>query len=255
MNSIIRYTIITALRDWLLLGLILMIVAAYGMSVFMGSTALVEQQEMALAYFAGSSRIIMVIGMVVFVCFHVRRLFDNREIELLLSKPISKIKFIIAYWLGLSLISFVVIAPVILIFMSLFKASSFGLFLWTSSVLCEIFLIIGFAMLASLIMRSAVSAVMSSFAFYLVCRLMGFFSAALMADHNMLASGTIGHYMSYIIKPISVMVPRLDLFAKSSWLIYGTEPGTDIWVYPVQTFVFAGVILSIAIFDFLRKEF
>jgi ABC-type transport system involved in multi-copper enzyme maturation permease subunit len=255
MHTIIRYTLLTASRDWLFIGLAIIIFMAYALSVFMGSTALVEQSHMSLAYFAGSSRLILVTGLIVFVCFHVRRSFDNREIELILSKPISRTQFVIAYWLGFAALSVVAMAPVLLVLCVFQSPDPIGLLYWSISLLLEITLVLAFALLASLIMNSAVSAVMSSFAFYLASRLMGFFVAAIDNPTSLMGSGSWGGALEFLIKVISTVIPRLDLFAKSQWLIYGVEGQQDLWVFQAQSLVFILLLLSIAVFDFKRKQF
>jgi ABC-type transport system involved in multi-copper enzyme maturation permease subunit len=228
---------------------------AYGFSVFVGTTALVEQSQMAMAYFAGSSRIILVIGMIVFVCFHVRRAFDNREVESILSKPISRTQFVVAYWLGFSLLAILVSFPAILILQLLNKPDFIGLLYWASSLILEISIIVAFTLLASLIMKSAVSSVMASFAFYLVSRLMGFFVAAMDSPTSMMGNGLINKVLQFILEIISTVIPRLDLFAKSEWLIYGVTKQNDLWIFPAQSLVFILLMLSICVFDFKRKEF
>jgi ABC-type transport system involved in multi-copper enzyme maturation permease subunit len=254
MKTIIRYTLITALRDWLFLGLILLVAMAYGLSVFTGSTALVEQSQMSIAYFAGSSRIALLVGLIVFVCFHVRRLFDNREIESMLSKPISRTQFVVAYWLGFAILAFIAVLPIIIIMLTVFSPNLFGLVYWTSSLILEISLVLAFALVSSLILRSAVSAVLASFAFYFISRLMGFFVATL-DQQSLLNSGTGGKIMGEALKALSSVIPRLDLYAKSSWLIYGVEGQMDLWVFQAQSFVFIALLLAMAVFDFKRKQF
>ena len=87
MLTTIRYLLLTALRDWLFLALPLGVIAIMGLSLFLGSTSLVEEREMALVLSAGLSRIYIMIGLILFICFHVRLSFENREIEMFLSKP------------------------------------------------------------------------------------------------------------------------------------------------------------------------
>ncbi len=255
MKTIIRYTLITALRDWLFLGLILIVGMAYGLSVFTGSTALVEQSQMSIAYFAGSSRIVLLVGLIVFVCFHVRRLFDNREIESMLSKPISRGSFVVAYWLGFVILALAAIIPVLIIMLAIYTPDPVGLAYWASSLVLEISLVLAFALVAALILNSAVSAVMASFAFYFVSRLMGFFSAALEQPTSLLTNGNTGEFLGVILKCISAIIPRLDLYAKSNWLIYGVGDQSDLWVFQAQSLVFIALLLSMAVFDFKRKQF
>lgn len=245
----------TASRDWLFIGLAAIIFMVYAFSVFVGSTALVEQSQMSLSYFAGASRLILVTGLVVFVCFHVRRLFDNREVEFILSKPISRTKFVVAYWAGFALLSIISILPAILIIAFLYSPDLTGLLYWSISLALEISLVIAFALLASLIMKSAVSSVMSSFAFYLISRLMGFFVMAADTPHSLMGGGFIGGILEKIMVAIATMIPRLDMFAKSEWLIYGTSGQSDLWVFPAQSLVYIGLLLAMAVFDFKRKQF
>jgi hypothetical protein len=255
MKTIIRYTLLTASRDWLFIGLCTMVLLAYGFSVFVGTTALVEQSQMSLAYFAGSSRIILVTGLIVFVCFHVRRAFDNREVESILSKPISRTQFVVAYWLGFSVLAILVTIPAIIIIALLNKPDLMGLVFWSASLILEISIVVAFALLASLIMKSAVSPVMSTFAFYLVSRLMGFFVSAMENPTSLMGAGKFGMLLEFTLKTISTIIPRLDLFAKSEWLIYGVANQNDLWIFPAQSLVFILLMLSVAIFDFKRKQF
>lgn len=255
MKTIIRYTLLTASRDWLFIGLAVIIFMAYSMSVFMGSTALVEQSQMSLAYFAGASRLVLVTGLIVFVCFHVRRSFENREVELILSKPISRTQFVVAYWLGFAALSVIAVIPVLLILILLNNPDIIGLLYWGVSLVLEITLTLAFAMLAALILKSAVSSVMSTFAFYLASRLMGFFTAALDNPNSLMGEGTWGRFLEYIMKIISTIIPRLDMFAKSEWLIYGVNGQNDLWIFQAQSAVYILLILAVAVFDFKRKQF
>ncbi|GEM_PF-179298 len=256
MFTIIRYILLTASRDWLFIGLFIAIAMAYGLSVFTGSTALTEQSHMALALFGGSSRAVLIVGLVVFVCFHVRRAFEQREIESLLSKPLSRTHIVIGYWIGLSLLSIIMVIPVVaMMLLALANVNLTGLFFWASSMACEITLVVAFALLSSLILSSAVTSVLATFGFYILSRLMGFFVAAMDNPGNMLGNGKLGSIMMQGLEIISTVIPRLDLYAKSEWLVYGTASATDIWIYPVQTLVFVCLLLAMAVFDFKRKEF
>ncbi len=98
MNSLIRYVLLTAVRDWLFIGLFMILIFTCFISVFLGSTALSEQAAMQLAFLVASSRMILVIGLVLFICFHIRRSFENREIEFLISRPIGRSTLLFSYF-------------------------------------------------------------------------------------------------------------------------------------------------------------
>ncbi len=255
MLPILRYTLLTARRDWLFIGLIAMLLMAYGLSVFMGSTALVEAPQTTLTYFAGTSRIILITGLILFVCFNIRRSFENREIESILSKPLSRTQFIMGYWLGFFILSALAILPLMLLMALMLQPDVSGLLLWGGSLMLEAAIIVAFALLSALILRSAVSAVMGCASFYLISRLMGFFIAAINSPTSLIGNGIGGQVTEGILQTISIIIPRLDQYAQSKWLIYGIMSQENLWVFPVQSLVFIPLVLLMAIFDLKRKQF
>lgn len=255
MLPILRYTLLTAKRDWLFIGLIIMLLMAYGLSVFMGSTALVEAQQTTLTYFAGTGRIILITGLILFICFHIRRSFENREIESLLSKPLSRAEFILGYWFGFFILAVLATLPLLLVMSILLKPDIGGLLLWGGSLILEAAIMVAFALLAALILGSAVSAVMGCAAFYLISRLIGFFIAAINNPSALMSSGIPGKIMEFVLQVISIILPRLDQYAQSKWLVYGIAEQSDIWVFPLQSLIFIPLLLFMAMYDLKRKQF
>ena len=100
MNSILKYILKNGLRDRLYLGLFISIAVAFAVSIFLGTTMLAEQNQSSIAYSLATIRTILSIGMILFVCINVSRAFENKEIEFILSKSISREKFILGYLLG-----------------------------------------------------------------------------------------------------------------------------------------------------------
>jgi ABC-type transport system involved in multi-copper enzyme maturation permease subunit len=255
MGTIIRYTLITALRDWLFIGLFVIISAAIAISMFLASTALVEQQQMAIAYAAGTSRVIVIGGLIIFVSFHVRRLFENREIEVILSRPMSRGKFVVAYWVGFVVLGIIMAFPLIIALEVLTKPNEIGLLYWGSSLILEIALIMAFALVSALILRSAVTSVLSSFGFYALARMMGFFTATIHVPTALIKSADFSRIMQFVLEAVSVVLPRLDLFGETNWLVYGLNQAENIWVYAVQSAIYIPLLLALAVFDFQRKQF
>lgn len=255
MGTIIRYTLLTALRDWLFIGLFIVVSAAIAISMFLASTALVEQQQMAIAYAAGSSRLIVIGGLIIFVSFHVRRLFDSREIEVMLSRPISRSTFVIAYWLGFVVLGVIMAIPLIIALALLTHPDMLGLAYWGSSVLLEIALVMAFALVSALILQSAVTSVLSSFGFYTLARMMGFFTATLHIPASLIKGADFNRIMQFVLEAVSVALPRLDLFGETHWLVYGLKQAENIWVYAVQSAIYIPLLLALAVYDFQRKQF
>jgi hypothetical protein len=254
MKPIIRYILITASRDWLFLGLILFILIASAISMFLGSAAISEQQLMQIAYLAGSSRIILVVGMILFTCFHIRRSFDNREIEYNLSRPISRNQFVYAYFLGFFLLATLITIPVIILLLTLFKVKFLVSLLWSLSLLFELLIMSSFAILASLILRSAVSAVLACFCFYFISRIIGFAVSTIIIPKE-LSHFSITTLMESFLKVISIFLPRLDLFAKSKWLVYQSIEMSLFNLISIQTLIYLTLILLMSLLDFRKRQF
>lgn len=255
MNTTIKYVLYTALRDWLFIGILISIATAVFLSFFLGSTVIIEKDQMLTSFASGSSRVVLIVGMIVFVCFHVRRAFENKEIELMLSRPISRATFIISYWLGFCIVSIMLLALLGLFMILFFQFHYNGLSIWLISMTFEVMLVNAFALFAAVILRSSVSAVMLSFGFYLVSRMMGLFSYVLEKNYSydMLS---IDYISQKVIWASSYLLPRLDLFSQSNWLLYGVDFSNPAWVIPIiQSLIYIPLLLSFALIDFSKKDF
>ncbi len=258
MLAIIRYTMITALRDKLFIGLLGVILLAIFVSTFLGGTALSEQYEMVISYACGSSRLILAVGMVIFVCFHVKRMFDNKEIEFILAKPISRNAFICSYWLAF-VVLVIILSLLSMAFIAIFtKPNLLGLLYWTASVICEEILIIAFAIVSALILKSAVASVMATLCFYFLSRMMGFFVAIIKQPFNLQLpelNYVFDWISQWLLQLTSTVLPRLDLFGKTKWLIYGIATEKELWIFACQSLVYIPLLLVMAMLDFNKKQF
>jgi len=251
MNSILKYILLTGIRDRLYIGLFITLIVAFSISIFLGSTALVEQQQMTASYIAGASRAILTIGMILFVCLNVGRAFENKEVEFIISKSISREQFILGYLAGFFFAAFLIFLPFIGAILLVVKANKFGLLIWSLSLLAELLIMICFSLLASLILKNSFSAIMASFAFYILSRLMGVFVLAIALPK---AVGS-ANFFPAMLKFLSVFFPRLDLFGQSSWLNYGITPTDNLKVIFWQAAIYIPLMIFMAFHDFKKKQF
>lgn len=258
--SIIRYTLLTASRDWLYVGIMFLSLIAISLSMFLGSVALSEQGYMASAFIGGGVRMIIIIGLTLFICFHVYRSFDNKEIELILTRPIGRVQFVLSYYFGFAVLALSMIVPIVICMALLAQAGLIwinynGLVCWFFSFYCEILIIMAFAFAVSLIIHSAVMAVLATFAFYFVSRLIGFFLVSVNNPASTMHSGKYGYLLEKLLDAVAYLIPRLDLFSKSEWLVYGVVDYTQFSGLLLVTLVYVPLLLVIATSDFVRKQF
>ncbi len=243
----VRYILLTAQRDSIFLGLAAAVVFGCYIAFFLGGTALDEGAQMSLVYAAGISRIIVILGLTIFIAFHIRRSFENKEIDQMIVRPISRERFIFSYWLGFSAVAFffVLFTSFILFFLS---PDLYGLVYWSLSLLCESLIIVSLAMASSLILRSTVVAVLLCIGFYVLSRMAGFLLIIVTKP------GSYGP-ANNLFKYISMLIPRMDFFSKTEWLVYGLKSWEDVHLYLGQGAIYVGLLLALAIIDFNRKQF
>ncbi len=250
MKSTVHYVVLTALRDRLLTSLLLVLLIAFGIAAFMGSTAVTEAREMTAAYAAGAARVILALGLTVFVAFHVEKLHESREIEALLSRAISREVLVLAYWMAVAAIAALIVAVISLgvIYISPSRA---GAIFWCGTLLMESLIVVAFALAAALIMERSIPAIFATGAFYALARLIGFFLG--IALHGRQAGGN--SIANPIFETIALMIPRLDLMGQTRWIIYGLDQVNLAFILPAQCIIYSALLLFTAMFDLRRKHF
>jgi ABC-type transport system involved in multi-copper enzyme maturation permease subunit len=250
----IRYILLTALRDWLFAALMLGVLACALIAHMLGGTAIIETQEMTLSYTTASARVIIMTGLIVFTCFHVRNAFDTREIDVFLSRPITRSNLVLSYWLGFAAVALLLVIPTIILVAIQGIISHQGFFFWSLSLLIECWLVVAVALFAAFTLKSAVTSVIVSMGFYVLARMMGFFIATT-GSAFLFDTQWINLILTFALKIVSMIMPRLDFFAKSDWLIYGLKNGQDLKLFTLQAFAFIPLLILATIADFRRKQF
>ncbi len=253
MISTLRYVLIIALRDKLFAGLFVFMAFALGASLFLGDSAMVEKYAASAVYAGAVSRMIIVFGLLIFISFHVQRLYDSLEIEAILSRPISRASFVISYWASFSVIAVLLAVPAVIAVSFFLPSFSYSFILWGSSIILESLIVVALGLFCSLTIRRAVNSILAGIGFYMLTRFGSLFTS--IADYNISFdnSSYFDVFMKYAIEAIAMLMPRLDLFGQTRWLIYGAD--IDISLLVVQVLIYVPLLLTAAIFDLKRKQF
>src|SRR4051812_24038337 len=107
-KPLVKYVLTAALRAKLMITLFLMILLAAAVAVFMASASVPESGSFTLVFGSGGLRFLGVTGLILFCCFYVRRSFENKEVEFLLSKPVSRLSFLCSHALAFSILAFLI---------------------------------------------------------------------------------------------------------------------------------------------------
>ena len=254
MKTILKYLLLSAIRDKLFLAIFLSIISAFAVSNLIGFTALSEEAYMQTAIFAGSAKIILIFGMVIFISFNVNKSFENKEIPFILSKDVSREMFIFSYWLGFNIISTFLLLIVMIILFAFSPVNFLGSLQWFLSLESEIMIISMFTLLSNLILQSAIFSIFLSSGFYIIAKLMGFFLDVFSSPSSNQIISFIITVSHFVLNIISSLIPRLDVFSQTKWLIYGP----DFYLFKIillQSLIFIPIIFMMAFYDFKNKQF
>jgi hypothetical protein len=251
LRPLVAYLLRSAGADRLLAVLALAIVAGAALAAFLGNAALVEQSELAIVYAATAGRYAVVVSLVLFTCFHVRRTFENREIDLLLSRPVSRFGFVLAEAATLVLLAGVGAALAGIAVEASGHPEPAALGLWTSSLMVEAAIAATAALFFALMLSSGVAAALACLGFYVLSRMIGLLGELAGAHGD---SGPEGWLADQAVFLLGLVLPRLDLFARTSWLVHGAgNDATGIGLIFGQGLVYLVLLTAAAGIDFERR--
>lgn len=250
---LIRYVLMAALRDRLVLSLGVLVAVGASLSVFLGSGAFIESGQFALVFTAGGLRFAGTVGLVLFVIFYLRRSFENKDVEFLLSRPISRTSFILSHSIAFSILA-VFLAGVIGVAVCavVVQAVGPGHGLWVFSLMMEYIIIVNAALFFAMVLQSAAGGAMAVFGLYVLSRLMG----QLLGIASVDGASSVSVFLNPIMNFISMVVPRIDLMTQTSWLVYPDAGGDVGFAFiAIQGAVYSGLLICAALIDLRRRQF
>lgn len=246
------YVLKAAVRDKMMVSFLVLVLVGISMGAFFGSAAATEADVFAMVFTAGSLRIAGVLGLILFIVFHMRRSFDTKDVDFLLTCPISRSTFLLSHSLAFTVIASVL---ALLITGSLLALNPHvwgaGFLLWAFSLFIEFIIMANVALFFSMVLPSAVSGAMSVLALYLLARLMGEFLGIIDRGINLFGFDEV----SIMMQMISLIAPRLDLFAQTSWLIYAPDAVAGYLFTLAQGVSYTFLLLAAALIDLDRRQF
>ncbi len=254
MLTMMRYVWLTAVRDRMLLGLVVLMLACYGMCVFLAGTAVLEKGAFLVTLLAGSLRLLLALGVLVFVVFHVRRSFEQKEVEVALSRPLGRATYLLGYALGLWRVVLVLWLVAALLVAFTLGAEWSGWALWAASLLTELWLLSTLALVVALMMRSAVLAVMGSLVIYSMGRL-GILLVSTAESSFSKLNHTFDTFAPVLLQAAAMLTPRLDMLAQTRWLVYGLPSQEQLGWMLLQPLIYIPLLLVLGMVDFSRRQF
>ncbi|NGZ84582.1 ABC transporter permease [Duganella aceris] len=247
--TIARYTLLEALRNRLLWLLLLMALAAVGLSGFLGELALTESRQLQAALLGAVLRLAAVFLVVTFVVTSMLREAHDQGLQLLLALPMPRAVYLFGKLAGFGALA---LLPALLFgALGLFFAPPDQAGLWALSLLGECWIVAAFALLCSLSLNQVLPALAATFCFYLLARVIG--ALQLLGHGAMGARGVGQRALETGIDGLALLLPHLDRFTRSDWLVYHDGGGADLAAIAAQTAIYVALLAAAALFDLYRK--
>jgi hypothetical protein len=250
--SIIRFTLLEAWRNrWLALciaGMILVTVVV----AFVGAMAITQRTEVMLSTAAIASRLGCIALVILMTVSAAVREAQDRTFLIVLASPVPRSGWIAARASGLALIA---AATGCMMSMPLWGLNpGWGVAAWTLSLILEAMLVALLSLTIALAIRQIAAAVLASAAFYLAARVIGV--VQMLNDRAPLETQASQVVVSGFLEVLALVLPRLDLFTLTSWVVPGgANAGIgSVAVLALQAALYCVLLVAAASFDLTRKD-
>ncbi|MGK5050549.1 ABC transporter permease subunit [Janthinobacterium sp. RB2P8] len=248
--TIARYTLLEALRSRLLWLFVLAACAAAALAGFLQQLALTESGAVQAALLAATLRLASVFLLATFIITSMAREAADRGLELLLALPMPRAAYLLGKLLGYAALAAV---PALLfgLLMALFAAPAHSA-LWALSLLGELWIVAAFSLLCTASLQQALPALAATGGFYVLARMLG--SLQLLAHGPQAGDSWQQQAMAGAIDVLALLLPRLDAFTRTDWLLYATGDWQALGRVAAQTAIYVGLLASCALCDFYRRN-
>ena len=256
-QSILRTTLVEAIRNRLLWLAVIVIAAALGLAQFLNQVAITESLEIQASLVAALLRVAAVFMVVTFVITSVVRESNDKVTELILSQAVPRSAYFFGRLAGVVAVAgFFVVAMVLALLFGLplaFFAPPARLASWTLSLACELLVMVSVSLFCVLSLTQVLSAFAATSAFYLLSRSM--------AAMQLIASAPIGEHgiadqiVALIVNAIAIILPSLDRMTQTSWLVEAAPSSQVLGALVLQSALYVVLIASAALFDLYRKNY
>ena len=246
--TIARFSLLEAVRGkiiWIMVSLLLL---SLMLSLFIGETTLTETRETQVALMAGFLRLSSVMVIIFFVVSSISRDFQDKSVELLFSISMPRYQVFLGKFFGFGLValSAAIIFSAGLIFYSDISVVLF----WALSLWCELTLVALISLIFILSLEHVAMSLVASIGAY---ALMRFMPAIQSMGDGPFQDSVFNQLMNKILDLIDLLLPRLDHFAQSSWLVKGAAAEIDVVYFLLEFVLFVCLFVVVGVIDLKRK--
>ena len=249
--AIARYTILEAWRNrsiWLLSGMVILAVLA---SLFVRQQAITESDRVQAAFLASTTRLGSVFLLAITVLQGSVREFHDKVLELMLSLDLPRSAYLAGKFLGYALLAASYAAIVSLPLLAL--SDPLSVLRWGVSHMFELWVVIAFALFCITAFSQLLAAAAFVLAFYLLAR--SITAIQLISQSTLTEPGPASDFAALLADAIALVLPRLDAFSQTAWLVGGVAEPLSMTGAIAQTAIYVALLLCAAMFDLHRRNF
>ena len=248
--AIARFTLLEAARSrllWLVLSAILLFTGA---SFLIRELAITDSQRLQVAFLATGLRAISALIATAFIISTLQREFNDKGPALLLALDLPRSHFVLGKILGMSLAAMLIALACALPLAPLVPTAAW--WPWVASLLLETGIVAAVSVFCGITLRGVAAGLTLTIGFYLLAKSL---ATIQLISHASLNAASVSHrYMTGLVDTLALLLPRLDQFAQTRWLVDGVLPAPMLGALALQTLIFVALITSAAMFDMYRKN-
>lgn len=250
MAAIARCTVLEAWRGRLPWVMAALAAAAAGIAGFASRLALAEGGLQQTALLGALLRLACAGTIAAFAVMSVLRETHGRGLQLVMAMALPRGAYVAAKFAGLAALAAPMAAASGLLLAVV--AAPQQTVLWSLSLLCELWLAAGLGLLCALALAHPLPALAASLGFYLLARTAA--ALQLAAQQSLQPDDAMRRWLALVFDAITALLPRLDLYARASWLMYGDGSWTALAAIAGQTAIYVALLGAVALFDLRRRE-
>ncbi|MDM8568837.1 hypothetical protein QUF50_04885 [Thiotrichales bacterium HSG1] len=240
-----------ALRTSFFVVIVMLLLVGFGLSIFIGQTAIVETVNYQSSLLAAFLRLSAIYVISLFVITSMVHEFHNNSIYLWLSLSLQRSSYFIGKFSGFALIALLTATLFGLALLNYVPYSQVGL--WSLSLFCELLIVIAVSLLCVLTFHQVVQSFSMVLGFYILARSIG--AIQLMALNSLSNSQSLtDQFINGFIKLLAMLLPNLENFTQSAWLVYHTGSFNSLIEILLQTAIYVILLISMSLFDIYRKN-
>jgi Cu-processing system permease protein len=223
-----------------------------GAGVFIKELAVTESGRVEIGFIATLTRLAAVFIASLYTISSMAREFNDRVVDLTLALELPRASYVLGKFAGYAAVA-TAIGSLAGLLLGPFAFES-GLLVWTTSLVLELWIVVALSLFCISTFNQVMPAASFVLAFYLLARSVG--AIQLISASPLLASSGILHRLTSIfLEALGYVLPSLDRFGQTDWLVNGGARSGDIAFVLGQSFIFLPLLVSAALFDFHRRNF